>query len=172
MGLAWEHLGQELKTARAADGITQEEIAADLGVSRATIQKIERGEPHTKVTPTMRAFARRVGWTDDSVQRILDGREPVLLDAPAARDEVAAKGISQESTGLPLRVVDELEDDGALLDSVVIPLGSGGRMVVVVKGEPGASPEDIKRNLEAWRKTQRHLQAVDGDEGSGVANEA
>lgn len=172
MGLAWERLGSALKAARTDAGITQEEMAVDLGVSRATIQKLERGGLHTKVTPTMRAFARRVGWSDGSVDIVLAGGDPIPGEAAAGRDEDAAKVISQESTGLPLRVVDELEDDGPLLDSIVIPLGEDGRMVVVVKGKPGASPDEIKRNLEAWRKAQRHLQAVDGDEESGVANEA
>ncbi|MGQ4513615.1 helix-turn-helix domain-containing protein [Streptomyces sp. DW26H14] len=172
MGLAWERLGSALKAARADSGATQEEVAADLGVSRATIQKLERGEPHTKVTPTMRAYAVRVGWTAASVDIVLQGGDPVVAPTPDARDDAAAKAISQENTGLPLRVVDELEDDGPLLDSVVIPLGDDGRMVVVVKGKPNASPEEIKRNLEAWRRAQRHLQSVGDDASTEVANEA
>lgn len=172
MGLAWERLGPALKAARADAGITQEEMAAEIGVSRATIQKLERGEGLKKPTSTLRMFARRVGWSDGSVDIVLAGGDPIPGEPAAGRSEGPAKGISQESTGLPLRVVDELEDDGPLLDSIVIPLGEDGRMVVVVKGKPGASADEIKRNLEAWRKAQRHLQVVDGDEGSGVANEA
>jgi DNA-binding XRE family transcriptional regulator len=172
MDLRWDRLGEELQAARVAASYTQEDMARELGVSRASIQKIERGDSFRRVTPTMRAFAQRLGWSENSIERVLEGGTPALADTPAARDRKTAAGVSAEATGLPLRIVDELEDEGDLLDSVVLPLGDDARMVVVVKGKPGASPEEIRRNLEAWRKAQRHLQSVGDDESGDVANEA
>lgn len=167
----WARLGKALKAARQAMGITQEELAADLGVSRSVVQGIERGKAHSKPSMTMRAYARRAGWTAESIEDVLAGREP----RPASQPEPVA---GEAPSGLPLRIVDELSDDGALLDTVVVPLDGDARMVVVVKGKPGASPEEIRRNLEAWRSAHRHLlEAVeyghDGDETPpSVASEA
>lgn len=165
----WARLGKALKAARQAMGITQERLAADLGVSRSAVQGIERGKPHNKPSLTMRAYARRAGWTADSIEEVLAGGEPSALQSGAAADPPA---------GLPLRIVDELSDGGALLDTVVVPLGGDARMVVVVKGKPGASPEEIRRNLEAWRSAHQHLlEAVEygRDEGEtppSIASEA
>ncbi|WP_078999103.1 helix-turn-helix domain-containing protein [Streptomyces sp. WM4235] len=166
----WARLGKALKAARQAIGLTQEQLAAELGVSRSVVQGIERGKPHSKPSLTMRAYARRVGWATDSIDEVLAGREPRLAAQPEAAAEPPA--------GLPLRIVDELADDGALLDTVVVPLGGDARMVVVVKGRPGASPEEIRRNLEAWRSAHQHLlEAVEydrdgNDSPPSVASEA
>lgn len=146
----WARLGKALKAARQAMGITQEELAAELGVSRSVVQGIERGKSHSKPSLTMRAYARRAGWTADSIEEVLVGGEP----SSAPQSEAVA---AEPPSGLPLRIVDELSDDGALLDTVVVPLDGDARMVVVVKGKPGASPEEIRRNLEAWRSAHQHL---------------
>lgn len=170
----WVWLGKALKAARQAAGLTQEELAIDLGVSRSVVQGIERGKEFNKPTQTIRSFARRVGWTDDSVGTVLAGGEPTIAGGtPAAPASPPAAG-----TQLPLRIVDELSNDGTLLDTVVVPLGGDVRMVVVVKGRPDAGPEEIRKNLEAWRATHQHLLELvevewdGGDEPPSVANEA
>lgn len=169
----WGRLGKALKAARQDENVklSQEEMAAELGVGRSAIQMIERGVAKTKPSPTMRAYARRVGWTDDSVDTVLAGGDPTQATDTAAPEEAGT--VSADTSRLPLRIVHELEDDGALLDSVVVQLSDDARMVVVVKGKPNASPAEIKRNLEAWHKAQRHLRAIH-DEGApeDVANGA
>jgi hypothetical protein len=129
------------------------------------VQNIERGQSFTRISTTHRAYARFLGWTNDSVNQVLAGGEPTMAEPGEAAGELSA-----EATGLPLRIVDELQDEGALLDSVVLQLGDA-RMVVVVKGKPNATPEEIKRNLEAWRRAQRHLKSID-EEPDEVANGA
>lgn len=169
----WGRLGKALRAARQDEHVklSQEEMAEALGVGRSAIQMIERGAEKKKPTPTMRAYARYVGWTDDSVETVLAGGDPTqVTDIPAAEE---AGTVSAGGSRLPLRIVHELEDDGALLDSVVVQLGDDARMVVVVKGKPNATPAEIKRNLEAWHKAQRHLRAIhDEDEPGDVANGA
>lgn len=169
----WARLGTALQGARKSrrPKLTQEDVAAELGVSRATVQNIERGKPFARPTATHLAYAKLVGWVEASAEQVLHGGEPALAE-PAGNAEATGE-VSAETTRLPLRIVDELQDEGALLDSIVLQLGDDARMVVVVKGRPNASPEEIKRNLEAWRKAQRHLQAIDSDEEPGdVANGA
>ncbi|MFD8949396.1 helix-turn-helix domain-containing protein [Streptomyces xanthophaeus] len=169
----WVRLGKALQAARKASGVTQEGLADELGVGRSAVQLIERGKEFSKPSQTQRAFARRVGWAEGSIEAVLAGGEPTLDPLPASP---AAPEEARAESRLPLRIVDELADDGALLDTTVVPLGDDARMVVVVKGRPGASAAELRRNLEAWRAAYQHLlEAVEierGDEDDPAASEA
>lgn len=166
----WARLGKALSRARkrAEPARTQRDVAAALSISLATVQNIERGksargEPFTRVTPTFRAYAQLVGWAPESIEAVLSGGEPTLLpnaaEAPAAED----RGVP-EGTGLPLRIVERLERPGELVDSAVIPLTDSADLVVVVKGKPTATREQMRAALEVWLKAQPHLQSLDDDE--------
>jgi DNA-binding XRE family transcriptional regulator len=160
----WLRLGRALAQARKQASLTQNGVADAIGVTRSPIQAIERGDEVAKVTGTMRSYARLVGWTDDSIDAVLAGGEPTHL-----RVEDLEREGAQVRTGaddLPLRIIDEL-GEGQLLDTTVLDLtpgGSGARMIVVVRGAPEASAEEIRRDLMAWRRAQRHLQNL-GDAG-------
>ncbi|GFH34356.1 helix-turn-helix domain-containing protein [Streptomyces pacificus] len=158
MDLQWDRLGKALQAARLAlkPKLKQDELAVELGVGRSVIQLIEGGHQYTKPTPTIRAFARRVGWTEDSVDRVLAGGAPSLADEPAPS--------APEISGLPGRVQYELRQDGELVDTVVIRLPGGGSAVVIVKDQPGATPEQQQQNLDAWLQAQARLQALDYSE--------
>ncbi|MGW7329679.1 helix-turn-helix domain-containing protein [Streptomyces sp. NPDC054840] len=167
MDMDWDQLGAALKADRLHEGVSQEDLAEALGVGRSTIQMIERGHVYQRPTPTVRAFARRLGWTEDSVDRVLAGgqRRKRAADTEPAQ---ASQELAAPSSRLPLVIVDELEEDGPLVDATVIPLGGDARMVIIVKGNPDASPEEMRRNVEAWRKAKRHLQSLDEDGRSGL----
>jgi transcriptional regulator with XRE-family HTH domain len=165
---SWVRLGAALAAARDAAGLKQEDVSQKLGVSRATVQNIEYGKGAKRITPGMRAYARLVGWTDDSIETVLADGEPTTADV---REDGAKSpaGPREVPTGdLPLRIVQELaEGDGPLLDATTITLstpGSRARMTVVVRGEPDASPEEIRDALLAWRRAERRLQHLDDDE--------
>lgn len=166
MDLNWDRLGAALQAARQemAPKLTQDELAAELGVGRSVIQNIERGQAFKKPTPTIRHFARRVGWTDDSVDKVLAGGEPQLADR--AQESTA----TQPSAGpaLPTRIEHELKSEGELVDTVVIPLGDGGSVVLVAKNPAGATPEQRQRNLDAWLHMQAQLRELDysGENGT------
>lgn len=155
----WTRLGKALGDARKSPAIalTQEQMADEIGVGRSVIQLIEAGNRYKKPTPSVRAYAARVGWADGSIEAVLAGGEPTLKGAPAPATEAGPPA----DAGLPLRIVHELKGKGDLLDTAVIPLGEDASMVVVVKGKPGASIEEIERSLEAWRKAQGQLLEID-----------
>lgn len=165
MDLDWDRLGKALQAARQAvkPTLKQEDLAAELGVGRSAIQNIERGMAFKKPTPTIRTFARRVGWSDDSVDRVLAGGNPELVGAPP-------QSASQPPAGpaLPQRIQHELDREGDLLDTVVIPLGDGASAAVVVKNPAGATPEQRQRNLDAWLRMQAQLRELDysGENGT------
>lgn len=163
-------LGAALKATRAArkPKLTQEEAAERLGVSRATVQNIERGTGFNKVTPTMRAYAQLLGWSPVAVDNVLAGGDP---DFSGGGDTV--QPVVPAPSRLPLRIVDEIESDGALVDTAVIPLSPDANMVIVVKGRPDASPAEIRAALEAWRRAQPQLHDLaPHQEQPHISNEA
>lgn len=174
----WERLGEALQAARRAADLSQEDMATELGVGRSTIQKIERGHEFEKPTLAIRAYARRVGWTEGSVDQVLAGGGPNHIHVASAELGAArssSEGVLSEGavSRLPVRIVDAIENEGALVDTAVIPLGNGGNMVVVVKGTPGATPDEIKAALDAWLRAQPQLQELStGNEQAPAANGA
>ncbi|MEU0659554.1 helix-turn-helix domain-containing protein [Streptomyces lavendulocolor] len=170
----WTRLGTALRDARRAHPVqlTQEQMAEELGVGRSVIQLIEGGQEYKKPTLTIKAYARRVGWTEDSVDRVLAGGSPRYATDEAATGAELAEPAADSK--LPLRIQHELRQDGELVDTAVIPLGDGGTMVVVVKNPAGATPEQRKANLSAWLEAQGELQslAVKRDQGSGAQSNA
>lgn len=155
----WKKLGEALKAARLArkPKLTQVQVAAELNVSRPTIQNIERGVGLTKVTQTLRAYAQLLGWTPESPAQILAGGEPT--DAIRGAESEAARPLGE---GLPMTVQDELEREGAVVDTAVVQLPDGTSVTVIVKGaSKNPTPEERQRNLEAWRRVQPMLRELD-----------
>jgi transcriptional regulator with XRE-family HTH domain len=154
----WGRLGDELGKARVGAGLTQVQVAERAGVTRTPIQAIERGGPFRRITGTMRAFAQIVGWAEGSVEAVLQGGEPTLLQRGNSAADARPTSAAEESR-LPLRVREELRD-GEILDHGVFdltPEGSDAQIIVVVKGKSGASRDEILRYLEAWKRTERQL---------------
>lgn len=176
-------LGTALKATRDArrPKCTQVEAANALGVSRATLQSIERGTASTKVTPTIRSYAHYLGWTDDSIEHVLGGGQPQIAQDTGVTESSSTRS-SAGPARLPMRVVDAIESEGALVDTALIPLGEDATMVLVVKGRPGASadevrasasPDEILAALEAYRRTHPEMRELATDqEQSPLANDA
>ncbi|GAA3113472.1 helix-turn-helix domain-containing protein [Streptomyces echinatus] len=161
----WERLGRTFAAARRDKGLTQQEAADALHVSRAPIQAIERGRQSngtdfSKVTRTMRDYARLVGWTADSPSRILDGEEPEPDVQPVPVQPEPAP------SDLPPAVDRELRS-GKTLDHTVVHMGSeeddDTRIIVVLKGAEDISEEELDELWRKWRRTRRHLQAMPGE---------
>ena len=160
-----QRLGSALQAAREGrrPKLTQPMVAEQLGVSRTTVQNIETGKV-TKVTATIREYARLVGWPDGTVERVLAGG-PVL--APVAQQEEAAEAAPAFGTlGLSPTVEYELRS-GETLENMVIPLGpdeSDGHLIVALQGKKGASPEEIARIAARFRKVRPRLQGLTTDD--------
>lgn len=71
---AWARLGQELKNARTARGLSQAEVAELAGVSTASVQTAEAGTvPKARMPYTLPRIAKALGWPTGSVDAVLDG---------------------------------------------------------------------------------------------------
>ncbi|MDX3024037.1 helix-turn-helix transcriptional regulator [Streptomyces acidiscabies] len=171
----WARLGSFLRASREDElRLTQEELAERLGVGRNALGAIEAGKAK-RITPTIRAYAREVGWTDDSIALVLAGGDPVrVVDAegvpalPGAEEagqpaDVAAEVAQALLERLPQRVLQELVD-GHVVDSDVVDLredGSSAVMTLVLeRGAAPASPERVRDDLRAWTQVQRELRRM------------
>lgn len=161
----WERLGRAFAAARREKSLTQQEAAEALGVSRAPIQAIERGRQSngsdfTRVTRTMRDYARLAGWTDDSPDRILNGQEPEPAIQPVSAPPVEPKPDLSPAIDRELR-------SGKTLDHTVVHLGEeeddDTRIIVVLQGADDLSEEELDRLWRKWRRTRRQLQAIPGE---------
>lgn len=150
----WSRLGAKLAQARKTMGLKQPELAQRISAGRATIQNIEAGKPFKNITPAIRAYAEAVGWTHDSVARVLEGGDPEAALPPADA------GSRAEVADLPPDVAMELRN-GRTLGSTVVHLGpkdSDARMIVLLKGDDDMTPQEIEEALREWRRRRRHLQ--------------
>ncbi len=161
MSRDWIRLGHAIEAARDAKGMTQVALAVAADVSESTIQNLEAGKARVRQPPSVKKVEAALGWTPGSADAVLAGGDPTTAP-PGPREELPQAG---DQSGLPLRIIQELAD-GPLLDTTVLPLSGDSRMVIVVKGTPDASPEQIRRDLIAWAKAQSVLQNLDHEPGS------
>ncbi|KDN83441.1 helix-turn-helix domain-containing protein [Kitasatospora cheerisanensis] len=154
----WGRLGSLLRADRTAQGLTQDEVGSAIGVHRNTVRAIEDGTGR-RITPSIRAYAREVGWSDGSVEAVLDGGEPAR---PASRLEMEAASRLAELliARLPQRVLQELSD-GHIVDSDVVDLRPDGSAavlsLVLERGADLPAPEQVREDLRRWSHVQRDL---------------
>lgn len=60
--------------------LLQVDLVRASGVSEATVRPVMRGKPGNYRTAGLGKIARALGWTSDSIKRILDGDEPIRQD--------------------------------------------------------------------------------------------
>jgi transcriptional regulator with XRE-family HTH domain len=78
----WVRVGQRVRDRRENLGLKQEELAARADVGTATIRLIENAGRERYQRRTLRALSLALGWTADSIQRIAEGKQPVVMAAP------------------------------------------------------------------------------------------
>lgn len=151
-------LGAAIREARKAMRLRQADIGDAVGVGATTIANIEQARTRA-ITPTLRSVARVLGWAPDVIERVLAGGDAPEPQRGAATVHGEAQVLEAQSfppEGMPLRIARALAE-GSTLDTTIVPLGPGADMVVVVKGKPTASPEELRAALLAWEEREGHL---------------
>ncbi|MFF2612655.1 helix-turn-helix domain-containing protein [Kitasatospora sp. NPDC058046] len=182
MSRNWARLGALLRADRQAGGRTQDEMGAELGVTRNALGSIEAGNAK-RVTSTIRSYARAVGWADGSVEQVLAGGDPDRVDTntPTDRPKDSAEAASDRAARaiadvllarLPQRVLQELAD-GHIVDTDVLDLrpdGSVALMTLVVERGGELPPADqVRDDLRRWSTVQRGLRrSVQDQQDSGA----
>jgi transcriptional regulator with XRE-family HTH domain len=74
---AWGRLGGALRESRERQGLTQDELAQQAGVSTKSVQDVEAGKvPKARMPYTLAPIARVLGWPAGAVDSVLAGGDP------------------------------------------------------------------------------------------------
>ncbi|MFJ3878034.1 helix-turn-helix domain-containing protein [Streptomyces sp. NPDC090077] len=153
----WKAVAEALHASRLAAGLTQEDLAERAGTSRSTIQNLEMGVTRRRISRKTIEVLDILDWPEGYVDQLLAG-EAV---GPPTRRTQAEVSAPEPRSDLPLAIAHEL-GHGDLIDTQVVELGgSDARMIVVVRAGDGASPEQVREALEAWRRVQQSLRNAD-----------
>ncbi|MFD7410653.1 helix-turn-helix domain-containing protein [Kitasatospora purpeofusca] len=171
MSRDWARLGRLLRAGREAAGRTQDDLGTEIGVTRNAIAAIEAGAAK-RITPTIRSYARAVGWSDTAVDAVLAGDDPFVAEgsaAPSAAAETAARAIADALLArLPQRVLQELAD-GHVIDTDLLDLRPDGSValmaLVLERGTDLPSPDRVREDLREWSQVQRRLRGVVQEHG-------
>lgn len=91
----WDNLARAVRRRRTDLGLTQADLAArDNQLSVATLRRIEAAAATSYRDLQLAALARALGWTSDTVDRLLAGEQPGP-DEDAGRSNVAAEPASE-----------------------------------------------------------------------------
>lgn len=77
----WAALRMAVRDQLNATGSTPGEVATRAGLSRETVRPIINGVPGNYRPATMAKVSLALGWTGDSIQRVLDGEQPQRVGA-------------------------------------------------------------------------------------------
>lgn len=157
-----ERLLQLVREARREHGLTkQRDFVQATGLGRTTIHRFESGE---RLSDTAyRSIDWALHWNAGSSVAVLDGGEPSPRDESAPTAPYAESSDSQQITGLPASILDELADGEVYATDIHDLSQDGGITLITVAvrrvGEPGQqiSPEQRRANFRAWSRVQRQL---------------
>lgn len=107
----WAQVARLVRTRREALNLTQHDavVASEGSISLATWRNIETGANTSYRSSSLIAVCRALGWTPDSIERILGGDDPVEVAAAnedlslherMTRVEAALEGFSAAIDGL------------------------------------------------------------------------
>lgn len=166
----WVRLGLALRAGREALQLTQVQMGKRIGVGRAPLLTIERGDSK-RVTPTILAYARELGWQDGSVEDVLDGRPPTILESvsdssPAGADNPNVENRAHYAQGMPARVTVSISD-GQVYDTDIIDLSTSAHapLVMIAKDlPPDATEADRAAYVRVWTRIQREAHKIANEE--------
>ncbi|MFI6986111.1 helix-turn-helix domain-containing protein [Embleya sp. NPDC050154] len=159
----WKRLGNFVRAARSARGLNQDELAELAGVSRATLQVIERGVGFTRIPASVFRLENTFDWGPGVVQDILAGGDPPTGERSSSASQPPMRERAF-ADGMPLRIAQELTE-GEVVDTAVLDLsreGSGSSLVMILKRDDAENidPEQLRRDLEVWKRAKRALHGI------------
>lgn len=112
----WKAVGDAVRARREALGPTQQEAAINAGIGTTVWGEIE-GAKRTNYTPRiLRRVAAELGWRIDSIDRILNGEEPIEIPDNLPRG-VTYRQIDRPSADQS--VADQIEEAAAVIEQGV-----------------------------------------------------
>lgn len=102
---AWMRLGRLFRNARELEGLTRKDFGLKAGVSEKAVYNAEKGDvPSRHQPPTLVKIAVGHGWQPESIQRILEGGDPIPAAPGKTQDAPAGNGAPAQILELMPRV--------------------------------------------------------------------
>ena len=166
----WVHLGAVLRAGREALGLTQAEMGERIGIGRDAVRDIEQGE-RKRLTASVKAYAQQLGWVDGSIEDVLAGREPTILESvsdssPLGADNPNVENRAHYAQGMPARVTVSISA-GQVYDTDIIDLSTSANapLVMIAKDLPAdASEADRAAYVRVWTRIQREAHRIANEE--------
>lgn len=76
----WQRVGVAVRDRMRELGLNQKDVTAASGISAETIRPIRQGRPGNYSAKTKSRVAMALSWRPDSIDRILDGDDPVPVE--------------------------------------------------------------------------------------------
>lgn len=92
----WARVATAVRDRRFELGLSQDE----LGISKAVVSLIENNRQDTYTRDALVKLARSLGWQANSIERVLAGDEPLLVDQPAPSPQVTMGKLIEELAAL------------------------------------------------------------------------
>lgn len=93
----WQAVAAHVAEAMTARALSQADLADASGVSAYTVRRVMHGETGNYRPDRLRKISRALGWSADSIERILAGGEPEPMATATAEQEVEElRGIVDE----------------------------------------------------------------------------
>jgi transcriptional regulator with XRE-family HTH domain len=175
MNMDWKRLSGAVRAARSARGLSQEEFAEAAGISKSSLQTIERGNEFTRIPGSVYKIEAYLDeWPQGTAERILAGGDPPSGVRPEGVPPTTTVGIPSVAQvplrerafadGMPLRIAQELTE-GEVIDTTVLELsreGGNSSLVMILKRDDADNldPEQLRRDLEVWKRAKRALHGL------------
>jgi hypothetical protein len=119
---AWERVAERVLNRREDLGLTRAKaVALATGVSESTWGALERCEQTHYGKRKLAAISRALGWSSNSIELIVQGGEPIVLDDAGRDREVLTR--TWQIEGRSRQVVAELQSLSADLQALAQRLG-------------------------------------------------
>lgn len=109
----WEFVAALVRQRRIDLGMSQRALGTAAGTTDRLVSDIERADRTTYSEAKLRGISRALGWTPDSIERILNGGRPVEEQpaaAPSMDERIAALEAKLDDVTELLGVVAPIED--------------------------------------------------------------
>jgi transcriptional regulator with XRE-family HTH domain len=93
----WERLGDEVRLRRKQLKLTQPEVAERGGLSVATVRAVETNRSGRLSRRLRRALERAIEWEEGSVDAVLEGRAPRVIETAAVKNVPPGAPVGREA---------------------------------------------------------------------------
>ena len=106
---AWKAVGARIRARRMELRMTIEEVAEEGDTSPVSVSNLETGERTSYRLLTLARVAKGLGWTGDSIPKMLDGGEPGALTMSSVVSEARLESVEERLRTVESKVDEILE---------------------------------------------------------------